>query len=164
MYSIKIYQVVDVRTGIPFYVGSTTRTLRDRRTDLRCKGSCRGNHRAREIISEGGDIELEILEAVTPQLRSERERWWMNRLREQGHPIVNVEWEPALNVGGYRLSEETKRRQSSCRIGDKNPMAGKDFTEEHRQRISESQKKFSATPEGRRARSKAARIRWNKKS
>jgi NUMOD3 motif len=37
-------------------------------------------------------------------------------------------------------SEETKQRMSEMRMGEKNPMFGKEFSEEHRRRLSESKK------------------------
>ena len=47
-------------------------------------------------------------------------------------------------------SEETKQRMSEMRMGENNPMYGKEFSEEHRRRLSESKKGIIFSEERRR--------------
>lgn len=90
----------------------------------------------------------------------ETERYWIVRLRKEGHPLLNRSRGGARGPLGFVRTVETRRRMSKAKIGSKNPMYGKDFSPKHRKRLSEVTGRYSRSVKGRRVRRQAIQKRW----
>ena len=75
---------------------------------------------------------LEILEKPTIPKLSDRETYWISQYKKHKLPLYNS------TKGGYgrMVSEETKKKISESKRGDKNPWFGKRLSAEHKQRMS----------------------------
>ncbi len=109
-----------------------------------------------QLLKEGLNPSVEILEEVPTSSWKESERAWIGECRRAGLSLTN-QTEGGHGIEGYHHTDETKRiisessknRQPSeetrARLSQVNPwrgkegwMKGKSFSEEHKKRISES--------------------------
>jgi hypothetical protein len=104
-----IYALVDPRTKQIRYVGKADNPYERLVDHLREKGALDKNKWIYDLLAEGQQPELRILEEVSmhpPYMWQERERWWIFHLRRQGTQLTNVVF------GG----ENTLRREASSYI------------------------------------------------
>lgn len=95
----------------------------------------------RKLVEEKGqdNFQLELLETVEFEVSKgwvKQEKFWIKKLRGEGHPLLNK------NVGGggaTEHTEETKVKQSKVKSGENNPrgMLGRLHTEEWKRKESE---------------------------
>ncbi len=90
-----------------------------------------------------GCFELEVLERVefeVPRGWVEQEKFWIKKLREEGHSLLNKNDGGGGPTAGYRHTEETKAKQSKVKMGENNPRGflGKHHSEETIAKISKT--------------------------
>lgn len=88
----RIYALIDPITGVAYYVGQTAAGLRLRRTDhMRKPGNTRKGDWVRALRDAGREPQIVLLEEFIGFRRRayERETHWINRLRSEGHPLLN---------------------------------------------------------------------------
>jgi hypothetical protein len=176
-----IYTLADPRTGEVRYVGMTSRTveqrLREHLKDGRTrKGVSHRLHWLRQLVSEGLEPAVAIIEETTEELWAERERHWIAKLRDDGCALTN-HTDGGEGVLGHRHSDETRAkirekraqqviapehiaRMAEANIGNKHSTGPKPpRTTTHRERLSASLKGREFSEESRARMAEAARGR-----
>lgn len=180
-----IYVLVDPRKKEEYrYVGKTVQKLSHRLSKHIYDAKKPDNHtyRARwirKLLRDDVKPQMVELETIDAEIDCEREIYWIARLKKEGYKLTNgtdggevaYPGEKSHMFGktgadaafyGKRHSEETKRKMSEERKGEKNPMYGKGdervgeknsfygkkHTEESRLKISESLKGHPAHNKG----------------
>jgi hypothetical protein len=88
----RIYALIDPSTNVAHYVGQTAAGLGIRRTDhMRKPGNTRKGDWVRALQDAGYEPQIVLLEEFIGYRRQayERETFWINRLRSEGHPLKN---------------------------------------------------------------------------
>ena len=165
MYSI--YVLIDLKTGIPKYVGWTRKTIEQRCGDhIRAAKRGGDNHIHRGLRKLRYKIHVMLLESV-PNTKSpqQAEILWIAHFRALGFKLWN-ETNGGDGVVGYRWSKKAKKERSInnprywlgkigptkgrhqtseakekirlSKLGDKNPMFGKHHTEKVRINLSKN--------------------------
>jgi group I intron endonuclease len=151
-----IYKVTHIESG-RMYVGQTERTA-EVRWQEHCSQTSRRSHFDRAVNLYGPQaFSLTILEEVDNSLLSEREVYWIAKLRTFTDPEVGFNSTPGGEVvprqKGRKRSEETRRKISESKKGkswgkhteaQKKALSdmkkGVAFTEEHKKALSEAWK------------------------
>lgn len=88
----RIYALIDPDTRFAHYVGQTANTLHLRLLEHTKKpGSTRKGEWVRSLTASGRAPQIVLLEEIvgTRGRAYERERYWIDRLRNEGNPILN---------------------------------------------------------------------------
>jgi group I intron endonuclease len=103
------------------------------------------NHHANKYLQNSwnkyneDNFEFSILEEITNEdLLIEREQFWMDKLKSYNISYGYNILPKAGRTIGVKRSDETKKRLSDSKIGDKNPMYQKEVSIETRRRLSKS--------------------------
>lgn len=132
-----IYQIKNNFNGMR-YIGQTTRTLKYR-WDRHCRYNPKRHSYISNAIQKYGKenfIIEEIDSASSIEELNAKEEFWikfLDTMSPNGYNLVS---------GGenYFTSEETRKKRSESLKGENNPMFGKKLSEEHKKKISDSQK------------------------
>lgn len=116
-----IYAMYDPRDDVTFrYVGYTGESLQARLwRHISCVRHGEDFHKSRwirQLLAEDIRPVMHLLEEVEPDpaVWVPRERYWIARLRELGHPLTNSTEGGEGAIGGkWKWSEEAKARQSA---------------------------------------------------
>lgn len=163
-----IYALIDPRTGEVRYIGKSHRPCERLANHLNDRSICHRTNWLRSLVAAGLKPTLKILaEAYPSSSWQAAERAWIQYAREQGWPLTNGtdggDGVPGLSPEtrerivaasrGRKPSPETRARIGKASKGRKHTEAYKQFmrqrmsvrvfTEEHRQRISDSSRRFS---------------------
>lgn len=122
-----IYVLVDPRRKEEYrYVGKTGRSLSARLSghlgDAKKSKSTHKTHWIRKLLRERVVPAIISLEVVDPALENEREIYWIDKLKKEGHKLTN-----STNGGdrGVEYTEEVRRKISKALSGENNPNYGK---------------------------------------
>jgi hypothetical protein len=153
---VKIYSLIDDRFPDVFrYVGKTSKTLAHRLYHHRYRLAADSNlHKARWIMrveEAGGKVLAILLEECDDVIHSEREIYWISRLRADGHPLTNMTDGGEGGVPSVEVREkistalrgrkrpphvvEALRKNGKRYVGAANPNFGKTHTPEAINRI-----------------------------
>jgi len=115
-----IYGIRDLELGLFIYIGKGN--IPQSRFEDHING--RGNEGVWELVKERGrnnfQIEtLEIVEFEVPRDWVKRERFWVKKFREEGHPLCNKNDGGGGSTAGYHHTEETKAKNSEAQTGSK---------------------------------------------
>ncbi len=171
--AICIYVLRDPRSSKIRYVGKTVQKLNNRLTSHVREAKRENNsHKDRwilQVIRAGYKPIIEKIEDVNEDNWQERERYWIFKHYGDGCKLVN-ETEGGEGLHGHKFSkdhrsklgrallgnkrwlgkahsEETKRKMSDGKKGKDNPNYGKEFSAEHRGKLSEAHKGQKHTTE-----------------
>ncbi len=171
--AICIYVLRDPRDSRIRYVGKTIQKLNNRLTShVREANRENNSHKVRWIllvVRAGYDPVIEKIEDVNEDNWQERERYWIWFHYENGCKLVN-ETEGGEGLHGHKFSkdhrnklgrallgnkrwlgkshsEETKQKMSDGKKAEKNPNYGKEFSAEHKSKLSEAHKGQKHTAE-----------------
>src|SRR6266568_3357505 len=112
-----IYKLVDPRSETPFYVGQTSRNIEERLTEHITHPTSR---QMRNFMDDLEALELrpyvELLERVPRIDGDQREQYWINTLRDEGHQLLNAA-NPSFSLSRPLPSPETRVRNAlvTCR-------------------------------------------------
>lgn len=141
---VKIYELRDPRDKScePRYVGITTNTLHNRLRGHLKQSSLDKKLHKNNWIEKLKKLEIKptihlIEEVIGWEYAGEVEKYWIGEFREQGHRLTNFT-EGGGGALGFKHSEETKQKMSEDKLGSKNPMYKKQFSEEHINRMIKS--------------------------
>ncbi len=136
MKTTHIYGIRDLEIDKFIYIG------KDNAPPVRFEShmKCSHNRGVRELVEEKGvdnfqNILLETVEFKVSWDWVNREKFWIKKLKKEGHPLCNK------NDGGGGPTEhtgETKARMSKAKVGEKNPNYGRTPSEETRAKLSKS--------------------------
>ena len=125
--------------------------------------SARLEHRRKKHNQKYPNCRIIILGAyATSEIGLEKERYWIKRLFNLGHPLKNIAGggQPGGPLGGTR-SYLTRFRMSEARKGKTSPNKGKSHSLETRAKMSEAQKGRQISPAHRAKLSEATNRFWN---
>lgn len=135
---MKIYVLIDPRTGEIRYVGVTSRTLKQRlASHVQSKHKCLKYGWIKSLQKLGLEPEIQLLQTVGETEWTVAERYWIAYFTDAGCRLTNMT-EGGEGAPGCRHSEESKLKRS-------NSMLGHVPTEETRAKISTSRKGTKAT-------------------
>lgn len=143
-----IYKITNTTNG-KSYIGQTIRDAEKTRIRQHLNGNSRGSRLVKRAIKKYGKdaFTYEILhDGIIPELLDDLEIEAIkkfNTIAPHGYNLTTG------GSGGSR-SEETRRRISESKKGENHPFYGKNFSEEHRRKISEANRRRKISPETRR--------------
>lgn len=138
--------------GIPCYVGMTSRTLKERFWE-HCKNKKGAMYKPIKKHGKEHFETIKIDHAHAKDEASNKEDFWTLFYKEQGYNLYNriigmhqiiseTQREIIRNRStGKHPNDETRRKMSDARQGEKNGMFGKHHTEESRKKMSDSHKR-----------------------
>lgn len=116
MRTAAIYALFDPRDGSLRYVGKALNVAERLREHLKEASKSGGSHRRhwlRSLIAQDLKPQAVVLESVTTDTWSERERWHIAHLRRLGFRLVNAT-DGGEGSAGYKPTAETLRRMSEA--------------------------------------------------
>ncbi len=131
---VKIYILLDPRTGLPRYVGKTVRGLMDRKRAHLSKAQ-KSKRRCRRVTWLRKLIRLDLKPAIQQIDEVEIDRWeetettYIRLFKSFGADLVNTS-DGGDGPNGWHHTEETKKKISES-------MKGRRFTKEHKAKIGE---------------------------
>lgn len=118
---VKIYALTDPRDGRVRYVGKTVKPLEKRRlrhvSDIRCgRGSRPRRKWIGELLDEGLDPEIGLIEECDEDTWAERERFWIAYYRAYGNGLTNVQpggrsGKPGVSMPAHVVEEMSARME-----------------------------------------------------
>lgn len=137
---VSIYALIDPRDARIRYVGKTKHELWHRRmlhvAEARSENQTHKARWIRQLLADGVRPRPVLIERAPESGWQERERHWIATLRNAGHRLTNI---ARGGEGGSRpMSEETKRKISASRIGNKYAL-GTVRSEEFKRKVSAAQ-------------------------
>jgi len=139
-----IYQIFNKNNG-KIYIGSAENLYK--RWSEHKRGARRNRHTNKyfqNAWNKHGEeaFEFSILEIVKDINNIfEREQFYLNKLKPWNRKIGYNIHKDAKGPRGVKRTKETKKKLSECKMGPKNPMYQRDFSIEHRKKISEANSK-----------------------
>lgn len=85
-----IYALVDPQTDEIFYVGSSIWLEYRFNSYIHGRTNKANQERIEQITANGYEFKMRILEKVPEEMRLEREKEWIDRLREEGASLTNI--------------------------------------------------------------------------
>ena len=136
-----IYKITN-KTNNKFYVGSTNYFYGRWKSHINDLNSNRHKNRyLQNSFNKYGkeNFDFSILEIINDENNLiTREQYWMDLLNSTDSKIGYNILPFAGRTSGVKRTEETKRKLSEAKIGDKNPMFNKEVSKETRKRLSEA--------------------------
>lgn len=85
-----IYALVDPQTNEEFYVGSSIWLNQRFNSHIYGYTNEANQERIERITTNGFELKIRTLDEVPEELRLEREKEWINRLRDEGATLTNI--------------------------------------------------------------------------
>ena len=101
MRTVKIYTLTNPNTNMIYYVGATSKSLRERLNNHR---SSSFHKTTRCLYTNGQEPIIEEVEDCSISIASEREEYWMNYFLETGCQLENVQIKSYITKNLYYLN------------------------------------------------------------